>query len=152
MHNRVTPQLSNIQFTNLWGYTVEFLTKLEDILSIDDRKTIEVEVPEWNCKLRLRAMTGTDRDKFEAHVTAGGQEGSMNVIGMRAKLIAACIVDENGKRVLQDADEVKLGSKSAAVLDKLFTECMTLNGMSPEDEKKLVENFDSTQSEPSTSD
>lgn len=131
---------------------MEFLSKIEEILKIDDRKTIEVEVPEWNYKLRLRAMTGTDRDAFEAHVTSGGQEGSMNVIGMRAKLIASCIVDEDGKRVLGPADEVKLGSKSAAVLDKLFTQCMELNGMSPEDEKKLVENFSETQSEPSTSD
>lgn len=124
-----------------------FLNSLEDILGIDDRPVVEFEVPEWNTSVRLRGMTGTDRDAFEAHVTKGGQEGTMNIIGMRAKMVAACMVNENGERIVSPMEESKLGQKSAAALDRVFTKCMELNGMSAEDKEALEENFGATGSE-----
>lgn len=129
---------------------MDFLSTLDDILGIDDRKIVDFEVPEWNRSVKLRPMTGNDRDAFEAHVTNGGKEGTVNVLGMRAKLVASCLVDSAGNRLVQDGQEKVLGGKSAAALDRLFTRCMSLNGMTEEDEKKLVENFDNAPSEPST--
>lgn len=129
---------------------MEFLSSLSDLLGIDDRKVVDFEVPEWNISVKLRAMTGNDRDAFEAHVTNGGKEGTVNVLGMRAKLVGACLVDADGNRLVPDGSEEKLGEKSAAALDRLFTKCMSLNGMTEEDEKKLVENFEDAPSEDST--
>jgi len=127
---------------------MSFLNSLEEILGIDDRPIVEFEVPEWNITVRLRAMTGTDRDGFENHVTKGGQEGTMNIVGMRAKMVAACLVDEDGNRLVTSAkDEQALGSKSAAALDRLFAKCMEMNGMSAEDEEKLKESFGETDSD-----
>ncbi len=126
---------------------MSFLNSLDEILGIDDRPVVEFEVPEWNVTVRLRGMTGTDRDAFENHVTKGGQEGSMNIVGMRAKMVAACLVNENGERIASTKDEAALGSKSAAALDRLFAKCMELNGMSKEDEEKLREGFDATDSD-----
>lgn len=131
---------------------MEFLSKMDDILSLDDRPKIEVEVPEWNVKVYLRAMTGHDREAWEAHVAPSQEGGRPNIQGMRSKMVASCIVGEDGKRIFNVADEVKLASRSAAVIERLFDKCMELNGLTEEDEKKLVENFSETPSEPSSSD
>lgn len=130
----------------------EYLNSIEDFLGLDDRPIEDFEVPEWNKTVKLRGMMGNDRDAWEAHVTNGGKEGSTNLVGMRAKMVAACLVDSNGDRVFPATKEGLLGQRSAAALERLFIRCMALNGMSEEDEKKLVENFTNTPDEPSTSD
>src|SRR5690606_24188934 len=116
---------------------MEFMNSLDAILSIDDREVIEVDVPEWNTRVRLRAMTGTDRDAYEVHVTNGGKQGSVNLIGMRSKLVASCLVNENNERIVSPKDEIRLGEKSAKVLNTLFEKCLSLNGMTEDDVKEL---------------
>jgi len=133
------------------GVIMEFLNSLEELIGINDRPVEEFEVPEWGRKVYLRGMTGTDRDAFEAHVSNGGREGSMNLIGMRAKMVAACLVNAEGERIASPRDEAVLGNTSAKALDRLFTKCMELNGMSQEDEEKLKESFGDGQSDGSTS-
>ena len=54
------------------------------ILQREDIKTEDVEVPEWGGTVRVRGMTGVQRDAFEASLiqqprpTAGGAESSRN--------------------------------------------------------------------------
>lgn len=130
---------------------MEFLSSIEDILNIDDRKKVEVDVPEWNRRVHLRAMTGHDREAWEAHVAPSEEGGRPNIQGMRPMMVAACIVDESGKRIFKTKeDELKLATRSAAVIERLFDKCMELNGLTAEDEKKLIENFGDGQSDSST--
>jgi len=124
----------------------------DSILSAEDREVTEVAAPEWGGTARLMAMTGDDRDKFEAHISAGKADGTINVIGIRAKLVGLCLVDESDKRIFSDDALRKLGKKSAKVLGRLFDECVKLNGISKEDEAELLENFDSDPNEVSTID
>lgn len=131
---------------------MEFMNSLDQIIGVDDRQVIEVDVPEWSTRVRLRAMTGTDRDAYEVHVTNGGKQGAVNLIGMRSKLVAACLVNDRNERIVSPKDEVKLGEKSAKVLNDLFEKCLSLNGMTEDDVKELEANFEDTPAELSTSD
>ena len=97
------------------------LNKKDDVLKKDDHKTIEVEVPEWDCKVILRTISGTMRDRFEQQ-TFG--KSSSNV---RAKFLVLCIVDDKGERIFNDADAATLGMKSSVALDRLFSEAAKLN-------------------------
>lgn len=129
---------------------MELLTNLSQIEDIDDRKTETVDVPEWNVTVKLRSMAATERDAYESAMSNGGKAGTMNLIGMRARMVALSIVNEENKRVVSDAQVVKLGTRDAKVLDGLFWKCMKLNGMTEEDHDELVENFTDDPSELST--
>ena len=46
-----------------------------------------------------------------------GKDGKI-VENLRARLVARCLVDEKGERVFDASDVVKLGKKSAKVINK----------------------------------
>lgn len=109
------------------------------ILAADDLKTQEVDVPEWGGTVLVRALSGEDRDAFEASLTmrrpvlVGPNKGQMENVpdpsNVHAKLVARSIVDENGKRVFTDADIALLGAKSSAALQRLWDVAAELSGL-----------------------
>lgn len=106
------------------------------ILAANDKKTITVDVPEWNGSVVIRVMSGTERDRFEAEFVNGNKSVDM----VRAKLVAKCLCDEEGNRLFAEQEIPALGEKSAAVLDKLFTACMKHNRFTKDDVEELAGN------------
>lgn len=102
------------------------------ILAAKDIKTEEVEVPEWGGTVRVRGMTGSERDEFEAEV-AELRRGGVEVRRkhFRARLLLKTVVDEGGKALFAPADLEALGGKSVAALDRLVAVAMRLNGIEP---------------------
>lgn len=117
----------------------------EDILSADDLVTVPVEVPEWGGVVYVRTMTGAERDEFEAglvEIKSQGKEvkSTINTQNVRARLIAVTIVDDSGERIFSAEDVEKLGQKSAAAVDRVFTVAQELNGLTEDDVKELEGN------------
>jgi len=108
----------------------------EAILAADDKKMVDFEVPEWGGPVKLRVMTGTERDRFESEFVGGNKSVEM----VRAKLVAKCLCDDRGQRLFAEKEIPELGEKSAAVLDRLFSECMKLNRFSKDDVENLAGN------------
>jgi hypothetical protein len=114
----------------------------DDILKADDLATEEVPVPEWGGSVLVRGMTGRERDQFEASLAQ--QRGSQvvpNYTNARAKVVICCVVDEDGKRVFDDADIDVLGGKSGAALDRIFAAATRLSGLGERDVEDLTANF-----------
>ena len=108
---------------------MELLTR-EQILGTEDLQTERVEVPEWNGYVFVRALTGTERDKFEAGmVEVRGKRRSVNLENLRARLLSLVVVDDRGNRLFADKDVVHLGAKSAAALDRLFAVARRLSAL-----------------------
>lgn len=130
------------------------LLSKEAILAADDRKTEDVSVPEWGGEVRIRALSGRERDEFETSmVKLNGNKREENFDNLRARLVSLCVVDENNKRLFRgDKDVTQLGNKSAAALQRVFEAAQKLNGMSDEDVEELTESFDKTPDESSDSD
>lgn len=129
-----------------------FLTR-DQILETDDRKYDTVECPEWGGTVRLRSITGTQRDAYEESlVRTNGSDRKMNLRNARAKMIILCAVDQAGRPLFTSEDLSALGRKNAAPLDRLFDACQALVGMSKRDVEKLTEDFGAAQSEDDTSD
>lgn len=127
------------------------LTK-DAILSANDLVTEDVAVPEWGGTVRVRTISGAERDAFEqAIVTRKGKNVQTNLANIRAKMVALCVVDENGQRLFADKDVLLLGTKSAAALDRVFTVAQQLAGLTDKDVDELAENLETGQSEDSTS-
>lgn len=110
-----------------------------------------VDVPEWEMTgenaLTLQAMTGTQRDAYEAGVVGnrGGEDRVLNLRNLRARLVAYCLIDPtNGEPIynpLNGNDIAELGSFNAAGLDRLFKKASVLNGITDADVKTLEKNL-----------
>lgn len=110
----------------------------DQIFAATDLKVEIVPCPEWGGDVTVTTMQGAQRDQFEAAITdAAGKVSKENI---RARLLVRCIVDEKGNRVFSDDDAATLGTKSARVLDRLFTKARELNGLSKEDVEELAKN------------
>jgi hypothetical protein len=129
------------------------LLSKDAIWQTDDRQFEDVYVPEWNGSVRLKGLTGAERDAFEAaSVKQVGNTAQLNKRNFRARLVALCAINENGEPLFEPSDVIHLGQKSAKALDRLFDSALRLNGMSPNDVDKLTENLEDDQSGNSTSD
>jgi hypothetical protein len=129
------------------------LLSKDAILGADDRPTKDVEVPQWGGTVRLRALSGTERDAFEAStmVFVEGKPRRPNLANLRARFLALCIVDDNGDRLFGEDEVHALGAKSVAALDLLFTEARKLSRLTNKDLEELTADFGDAQSDGSTS-
>lgn len=129
------------------------LLSREHILSSDDRKTQDVAVPEWGGSVRVRALSGAERDAYEAGIVQLRADGSKKITlqNLRGRLVSLSIVDDAGERLFTDKDAIALGDKSASALERVFDVARKLSGLSDDDVEELAEGFDDAPSGDSTS-
>lgn len=109
----------------------------DQILAIEDRPVERIQVPEWGGEVCVRAMSGADRDAFEAAMLVNGRQSMVNV---RARAAALCICDDGGKPLFSAQDVEALGTKSGAALDRVFQAVLRMNHLSPQDVETLAGN------------
>lgn len=125
-----------------------YLTK-DAILAADDLPAEDVEVPEWGGTVRVRGLTGTERDRFEFAMAAAKDRPDR--VDVRAQVVGRCIVDENGERLFTDKELVKLGSKSGAALDRVFDVVRGLSGMGDQAVEGAAQDFGTAPADGSSS-
>lgn len=113
------------------------LTK-EQILNSDDIETETLTIEKWGGQVKIAALSGFNRDKFESSII--GKNGASNLVNIRAKLVAASIVDEKGDLMFTDSDVMKLSKKSSIALDELFTAAQRLNKITDSEVDELAKN------------
>lgn len=96
-------------------------------------RTEDVPVPEWGGTVRVSEMTGAARDAWEQSLVPATRNGAANIANIRARLVAACVVDGAGKRMFSDADAAALGEMSGIALDRVAKVAQRLNGLAAED-------------------
>lgn len=122
------------------------------ILAVSDIQTEDLYVSEWQTWVRVRGLTGSERDAFEQSCVVGkGRNKDVSVKDVRAKLVVRSVVDDQGTRLFQDNDVAMLGQKSAAALDRIYDVAARLSGISDEDVEELSKNSGSDQSADSSS-
>lgn len=126
------------------------LLSRDAILAAEDRAYEQVDCPEWGGQVRLRSITGGQRDAYEASlVQQRGNSRQTNLRNARAKLIVLCAVDADGRPMFTEDDVNALSRKNAKPIDRLFDACRRLCGLSEDDVDKLTEDFGQTQGEDS---
>lgn len=121
--------------------STEFFSR-DEILKAQDQAFEEVTIPEWGGKkVRLRGLSGTARDAFEASLMVGTGKGQkVSTQNIRAKLAALSIVDSAGNQMFSYADIDALGAKSAQALDRIFEVAQRLSGISSDDVEEMAKN------------
>src|SRR5690242_320155 len=106
----------------------------KDILEANDIKTVLVPVPEWNGEVKIATISGDARDNFEALIA------NKNTKNLRAKLVAMCVVDDNGNLMFTEADIVKLGKKSCIALDRVVEAAQKLSALGDSEVENKAKN------------
>lgn len=107
------------------------------ILGADDLPIEQVEVPEWNGSVYMRTLTGEQRDEFEQAAMERKARKHLDIRGMKAKLVAMCICDKDGKVLFGGRDDgTKLLKKSGAAIERLSKVAQRLSGL---DDKEMEE-------------
>ncbi len=125
------------------------LLSKDQILSADDLPTQDIEVPEWGGTVRVRSLTGRERDTLEVQISLARKNGTE--LDIRGATTGRCMVDENGHRLFTDKELAALGRKSAAVLDRIWDIVRELSGMTDEKLKKAARDFENAPNDDSPS-
>ena len=116
----------------------DYLSK-DAILGADDLPFEDVEVESWGGTVRVRGLTGTERDRFEFYLAA--VKDAPDKVEVRAKIVGWCLVDADGKRLFTDKEVGKLGAKSGEAIDLVFDVVRRLSGMGDKAKEKAAQDF-----------
>ena len=126
----------------------------EDILKAEDLQTRDVDVPEWHGVVRVRGLSGYDRDAYQAsmmQMQAGGQM-TPELGNMTAKLVSRAVIDpETGAPMFNELDVGLLGQRSGAALARVYDVAMELSGMTVTAQEVAAANLEPAPSGDSTS-
>jgi hypothetical protein len=104
------------------------LLSREAILAAADLRSEEVAVPEWGGSVRVRMLTAAERDQFEMAITA--TKDAPNHTDTRSLLVRLTVCDEAGVPLFGPEDMERLGQKSAAAMDRVFSAATRINAQS----------------------
>ena len=110
-----------------------------------------VDVPEWGGTARVRGLTGTERDAYEASLVSikhtrgkkgggGMPELTPHMKDARARLVSLCLVDDDDNRLYTDDQVGELAIKSGKALDRVYEVGCRLSGLTNEDMEELAGN------------
>lgn len=118
----------------------------DQIMQADDLPTKAVPTPEWpgtDGEVFARCLSGNERDQWEVFMTNASEadpEGGdderrykANTSNIRATMVAMGACDKDGDDIFSQADVVRLGLKSGAVLDRLYDAIREVSGMSKDE-------------------
>lgn len=114
----------------------------EEILAAQDLRTDEVETPEWaeGGTVLIRELSAAEVDQLGFDVAK--EDGSVDLRrarGMRFRLVAWGVIDEDGNNLFSVKDAKALGKKSRIVIDRIAEAVMKLSGLGDEDDDEETE-------------
>jgi len=121
----------------------------EEILGADDKPVSDpIPCPEWGGYVRVRTLSGEERDAFELKNTIQGEHEKYGFLrNMRADMVALCACDDDGKPLFTRAQVAALGKKSCIALNRVFDVARKQNGWTKEDVKEMEKNSGDVPSE-----
>lgn len=120
----------------------------DDIFGMDDIPFEEVVIPEWkNGTVFVCGLTAAGKNAYEASlVEIKGNSRKVRLENAAAKLVIRTACDRNRKLLFTEADIERLGTKSAAAVERLVKVAQRLSAMGQEDVEALVKNSEAAQS------
>ncbi|HUU97758.1 MAG TPA: hypothetical protein VM487_18640 [Phycisphaerae bacterium] len=124
----------------------------DQILQTQDLPVEVVPVPEWGGEVRVRTLTGAERDEWEVECTRRRAGDRVDIRGVMARLVVRSAMDEEGRPLFTVADVDALNRKSARAIGRLFKVAQRLSGLTDEDVQVVAKNSESDLSDASGSD
>ena len=112
----------------------------------------DVPVPELGGTVRIREMTGSLRNRVEAamvQIRTGGDSKMLE--RTTAQILAACVVGEDNRPILKEADARQIFNRHPRAAFRLREAIFAVSALDEEDADALAEGFGEGQSGASTS-
>lgn len=124
------------------------LLSKDDILGMDDIPVEEVVVPEWKGRrVLISGLTAAAKNAYQSSlVELQGTTRKVKLEHSTAKLLVRCLVDAKRQPLFTETDIIRLGTKSAAVLERLAKVASRLSGMDDAGQEEILKNSDAAQS------
>jgi hypothetical protein len=110
---------------------------VEDIITSDDRNTVDVEVPEWGGVVRVQSFTKAQQVAIRRSASASLTGGDIDVDEFERQVFLAGLVDPE---VTPDQYNL-LMEKNAQAMDRIVKEILRINGMAEDTEKQVAATF-----------
>ena len=107
---------------------------LDDIIHAPDLETKEIDIPEWSGSVKITTFSLARRDAMLKKAMVNGQMQNDLILTM---LLAAGMLEPS----ITEAEAERLKEKSFRVIERIATEIMKLNGMLPEEVKRIEQAF-----------
>lgn len=114
------------------------LTSADQIMDLDDLQRETLYVPQWDLDVIVQEMDALTYQDYEP--AAGSGE-----VGIRIRLVAASVVDENGHKIFTIEDVEKLAKKSWNAIQAISDVALKLAKGTPAERQKMLENFQAAQ-------
>lgn len=112
------------------------------ILSAQDLRRELVTVPEWGGDVYVRGFTAAEREEVEMRsmqmvdVATGQIKDARQMAGLKAWIVARCVVDSDNVRIFSDSDIEALQGKNAEVIGRLADKAGELSSLDVEEAEK----------------
>lgn len=125
------------------------LLSKDEILGMDDIPTEEVTVHEWKGRTVLVCgLTAAGKNAYQASLLEiKGNSRKVRMENATAKLLVRTLVNRQRQPLFTETDIERLGTKSAAALERLAKVANRLSGMDEEENAALLKNSEATQSD-----
>ncbi len=133
--------------------TTNNLISRDALLGKTARRYMTVDLPGGE-KARIQSLTELEKSEFEfAVISTKGKALRSKMVIARRTLVVLCLVDNDGKRILSDADLDALAQIDGAVISAIYDEARIHCGFEEGDIEGLAKNSESVPVEgsPSTS-
>jgi len=127
------------------------LATKQNLLGMTKRRFTTVDVAD--SEYRIRSLTENEKSEYEAAVMTDKAEFSVaKMKRQRIRLLLLCLVDDEGNRLLDDADARMLGQVDGMVTTALFDACRKHVGFESGDIEALAKNSASSPGDSSLDD
>lgn len=124
---------------------VKFASR-ELFLAPAKRRYVEVFLSVAQIWVRIRSLFEGEKEAYEAGLlNAKGDVTKDTVLNARRRLIAMCLVDADGERLLSDADVEAMKQLDPADMAALQEQCQILCGFKNSDIESLTKNSEAAQ-------
>ena len=104
------------------------------ILATKRLETRDLHVPEWDATVRIKKLSDNEREAWERRAFGKDNKPQPH---FKARLISACLVDDEGNQLFGPTQEKDLGELPSHVLAKVWAACFEYNKVSEDDLAEL---------------
>lgn len=112
----------------------------DQILQKNDYKLTPVEVPEWDCTVHVRSISGAQREELAKKIKDAEKQGLKVPPGLIPWMLVRTVCNEDGSLMFTDKDIAALNEKNPEVTDRICQESFLACGVTPDAAEEAEKN------------
>jgi len=121
------------------------LASADQLFAPAKRRHKAITLPVSGHAVRIQSLTACESARYSAQTLAKNGSFKMSKLeDAERRLIVLCFVDDDGNRILNDRDMIRLGDWDSADATHAYKECAAHTGINTDDIEGLAKNSEKT--------